>query len=101
MREFEFIANQIIDSSYDVHVEMGPGLLESVYQKCLIYELRLRGFSVQREVSIPLQYKGVSLDSEYRIDILVENQIIIELKLVQEILPIHKAQLLSYLDLAT
>ncbi len=79
---------------------MGPGLLESVYQQCLAKEFSLRGLDFQKEVSIPLVYKGFVLNKDYVIDILVENEIVLELKAVDSILPVHEAQLISYLKLA-
>ena len=79
---------------------MGPGLLESVYEMCLLKELQLRNISAESQVGIPLQFKGFDLLKEYKIDILVEKEIIIELKAVDTILPVHQAQLISYLKLA-
>lgn len=79
---------------------MGPGLLESVYEMCLLKELQLRKISVESQVGIPLQFKGFDLSKEFRIDILVENEIIIELKSVDTLLPVHQAQIISYLKLA-
>ncbi len=94
------ISKIIVDACYCVHKEMGPGLLESVYELCLIKELCIRGINVQSQVSIPLIYKGYELSKDFRIDILVENEIILELKAVDFIIPVHKAQLISYLKLA-
>jgi len=91
---------KILKASIDVHSEMGPGLLESIYQHCMIKELRLRGVAVDQNVPVPLSYKGEVLNKEYVIDLLVENEIVIELKAVDGILPVHEAQLLSYLKLA-
>ncbi len=90
----------IVDASYHVHREMGPGLLESVYEFCLFKELSLRNIKVENQVVIPLVYKGFELSKEFRIDILVENEIILELKSVESILPVHSAQIISYLKLA-
>jgi GxxExxY protein len=90
----------ILDSSIEVHRNLGPGLLESVYESCLCKEFDLRKISYQRQVSIPIKYKGELLDADYRIDILVENEIIIELKSVEIMHPVFKAQLLTYLKLA-
>lgn len=78
---------------------MGPGLLESVYVTCLCYELKKAGFKVEREKMVPLFYEGVRLDQSYRLDLLVEDKIIVEIKPVESLTPIHKAQLLSYLKL--
>ena len=79
---------------------MGPGLLESVYEMCLLRELQLRNISAESQVGIPLQFKGFDLFKEYKIDVLVENEIILELKSVDTILPVHQAQIISYLKLA-
>ena len=98
--QFDALSKSILDSSITVHREMGPGLLESVYQQCLTKELGLRGVSCQKEVPIPLVYKGFTLNKDYMIDILVENEIVLELKAVEIILPVHEAQLISYLKLA-
>jgi GxxExxY protein len=94
---FEMIAKQIFMASLDVHKEMGPGLLESVYELCLLKELSLRNIKAESQVSVPLIFKGYELSKEYRIDILVEDEKIIELKAVESLLPIHQAQLISYL----
>jgi len=98
--EYEHLSHEILDSSISVHKEMGPGLLESVYQYCLVEELRSRDVFVEEQVSVPLFYKGRLLDKDFRIDILVAKEIIIELKAVECILPVHEAQIISYLKLA-
>jgi GxxExxY protein len=98
--ELNDITGHIITAAMKVHTVVGPGLLESVYQACLEHELRTNGLAVQREVPIPILYEGLQLESKYRIDMLVENKIIVELKCVDLLLPIHKAQLLTYLRLA-
>ncbi len=98
--ELNLISKQILDASVMVHKEMGPGLLESVYELCLINELLLRNLQVQNQVSIPLMYRGFELSKDFRIEILVENEIIIEVKSVETLLPVHKAQIISYLKLA-
>jgi len=90
----------ILDSSIEVHRNLGPGLLESVYEVCLCKELNLRDINLQRQVSLPVEYKNEKLDADFRIDVLVENEIIIELKAVEFLLPVHEAQLLTYLKLA-
>ena len=97
---YEFLARQILDASLEVHRTMGPGLLESVYEYCLWKELVLRNIFAERQVQVPLFYKGEGLGKDYRIDILVEKEIIIEIKAVEGILPVHEAQILSYLKLA-
>lgn len=94
------IGAEILDASVQVHKHMGPGLLESVYQACLAQELISRNMMIQEEVLIPLIYKGKQLHKTFKIDILVENQIILELKAIEAILPVHEAQIISYLKLA-
>jgi GxxExxY protein len=91
---------QIIGAGIEVHRVLGPGLLESAYEECLCHELNLRKLQFQRQVPLPVQYKEVNLDCGYRIDILVEDRVIVELKAVDVILPVHEAQLLTYLKLA-
>ena len=98
--EYNKLSKQILDASLTVHREMGPGLLESVYESCLLQELSLRNIKVKSQVFLPLFYKGVELKKDFRIDILVENKIIIELKAVDTIMPVHEAQIISYLKLA-
>jgi GxxExxY protein len=97
---FNTLSKEILDAAIAVHREMGPGLLESVYQQCLVKELSLRSIKLSTMVPIPLQYKGYTLNKDYVIDILVEDEIILELKSVEAILPVHEAQLISYLKLA-
>lgn len=94
------IAGQIVDSSIAVHRVLGPGLLESAYEACLVFELRDRGFRVDQQVALPVTYREVELDAGYRLDLVVENHVIVELKAVDELSPIHTAQLLSYLKLS-
>ena len=90
----------IIGASIDVHRELGPGLLESTYEACLAYELVQRGLKVERQKPLPVVYKGLKLDVGYRVDLLVEDRVIVELKAVDRLEPIHEAQLLSYLRLS-
>lgn len=90
---------KIIGCAIEVHKHLGPGLLESVYEKCLIHELSLRGFHCQSQQKIPIIYKDISLDAELRFDILIEDIIIVELKAIDGILPIHEAVLLTYLKM--
>ena len=90
---------KIIGCAIEVHKELGPGLLESVYHKCLLYELDQRGLKYVSEMKVPLKYKGIMLDTELRLDILVEEQIVVELKAVEEFHPIFDATLLSYMRL--
>ena len=90
----------IIAAAIDVHRALGPGLLESAYEQCLCHELQLRGSRFQRQVDLPLRYKGLKLDCGYKIDLLVNDEVILELKAVEKLLPVHQAQLLTYLRLA-
>ena len=95
--EYNNLSKEILDASMAVHKEMGPGLLESVYELCLMRELLARDISVRRQVTIPLFYKEVELEKEFKIDLLVENEIILEIKAVEVLLPVHSAQIISYL----
>lgn len=90
----------IVSSAIEVHRHLGPGLLESAYEECLCHELHLRGLSFQRQVPLPVVYKELSLDCRYLIDLMVEDQVVVELKSVEAILPVHQAQLLTYMKLA-
>jgi GxxExxY protein len=89
----------IIGAAIEVHKLLGPGLLESTYEECLCHELNLRNISFQRQVPLPVVYKGVNLDCGYRIDLLVKNEVVVELKAVENILPVHEAQALTYMRL--
>src|SRR5664279_766479 len=91
------ITHGIIAAAIEVHRHLGPGLLESAYQECVCYELSRMGLAFTREVHLPLSYKGLQLDCSYRIDLLVEDAVLVELKSIEQILPIHSAQLLTYL----
>jgi GxxExxY protein len=97
--DIEVVGKQIVDASIKVHRALGPGLLESAYQHCLAYELRKRGLRVECEVLLPVVYDGVQIDAGYRLDMLVEDCVIVENKAVQRLLPVHEAQLLTYLKL--
>lgn len=97
--KYNQLSKEILDASIDVHREMGPGLLESVYENCLMKELEFRGILAENQVRVPLIYKGFDLNKDYRIDILVEKKIIIELKAVEIVLPVHEAQIISHLKL--
>jgi GxxExxY protein len=94
------ITERIIGAALKVHSALGPGLLESAYEACLAFELAEGGFNVQRQKPLPLTYRGVGLDCGYRLDLLVEDAIIVEIKAVQSLAEIHRAQLLSYLKLS-
>ncbi|MBU2927507.1 MULTISPECIES: GxxExxY protein [Winogradskyella] len=96
---YDKITENIIGAAIEVHKTLGPGLLESAYQECLFYELKALGYSVQKEVSRPIIYKDIILDHGYRIDILVENKIVIELKTVEKFTDVHTAQILTYMKL--
>ena len=90
----------IIGAAIEVHRALGPGLLESAYEECLCHELYLRGLSFERQVALPVSYKGLQLDCGYKIDLIVEREVILELKALEAILPVHEAQLLTYLKLS-
>ena len=98
--DIEDVAHIIVDSAIKVHRALGPGLLESAYQVCLAYELRSAGLKVKCEVPLPVQYGEIRVDAGYRIDMLVNDCVVIENKAVERILPIHAAQLLTYLRLS-
>ena len=98
--ELEAKARAVVDAGFHVHREMGPGLLERVYESALVHELTSRGLSVQRQVLVPLHYKGIPLEDPLRLDLLVDGAIILEVKAVEAILAVHKAQLMSYLRLS-
>jgi GxxExxY protein len=97
--DIEAIAKDIVDAAIKVHRALGPGLLESAYQHCLAYELRKRGKKVFTEVSLPIYYEGQKIDAGYRIDMLIDDVIIVENKTLETILPIHEAQILTYMKL--
>ncbi len=89
----------IIGAAIEVHRHLGPGLLESAYEECLCHEFHLRGLSFKRQVELPIEYKGIKLDCGYKIDLVAQDMVILELKSVEKLLPIHEAQLLTYLRL--
>jgi GxxExxY protein len=93
-------SGKVIELAIEVHRELGPGLLESAYEECLCYELSQAGLSFQRQLPLPVRYKQVRLDCGYKIDVVVEQKLILELKTVEKLLPIHEAQLLTYLKLS-
>ncbi len=99
IRERSPITDRIIGCAIEVHRALGPGLLESAYEECLCYELKRNGLHYERQVPLPVTYKEVELDCAYRMDIVVEESVIVELKTVDALLPIHDAQLLTYLKL--
>lgn len=98
--DYNKITSQIIESAIEVHKELGPGLLESVYEVCLVSAMKEKGLYVQKQVALPVHYKGEALDKEFVIDVLVNDLIVLELKSVEAILPIHEAQLVTYLKLS-
>lgn len=98
--ELNQITHEILDSAYKVHSALGPGLLESSYQACLVYELRKKGLKVEIEKPLPLIYEEIKLECGYRIDILVENKVVVELKTVDNFVDVHVAQVLTYLKLS-
>ena len=93
------IGDAIIASAMKAHSILGPGLLESAYEACLAYELEKRHLSVRRQASIPIRYQDLTIDNGYRVDIIVADRVVVELKAIEAILPVHRAQLLSYLRL--
>jgi GxxExxY protein len=98
--ELEKIAAEIVDGSIRVHSELGPGLLENSYEICLFHELTQRGLHVERQVELPIHYRNVRLDAGYRLDLLIENSVIVEIKAVDRLLAVHTAQVLTYLKLS-
>ena len=94
------ISGEIVNAVFKVHSVLGPGLLESAYEACLKHELLKRGLKVASQVMLPVQYDGVAIDAGYRIDLLVEDAVVIELKAIEKVVPIHEAQLLTYLKLS-
>jgi GxxExxY protein len=98
--EVDEVARQVVDAAFAVHTTLGPGLLESVYEICLAHELAKRGLKVERQVSLPLVYDKVRLDAGLRLDMLVADRVLLELKAVEAIMPIHLAQVLTYLKLS-
>ena len=98
--EFDLLSNRVIGCAIEVHRVLGPGLLESTYQRCLAHELECNGLSFVSEHPLPVEYKGLSFDCGYRVDLLVEDKLIVELKSVEHIQPVHEAQLLTYMKLA-
>jgi GxxExxY protein len=95
--EFDKVSREIIGAAIEVHKVLGPGLLESAYEKCLVYEIARKGLSFERQKAIPVIYKEVFIDCGYRLDLLVENKIIVELKTVEFLNPVHEAQILTYM----
>jgi GxxExxY protein len=93
-------ARQIVDAAFAVHSALGPGLLESVYEQCLVHELTSRDQKIARQVTLPIQYRGMTIEAGLRLDMLVNELVIVEVKAIERLLPVHEAQLLTYLKLA-
>ena len=100
MEEHNILAKNVVDAAYQIHIQMGPGLLESVYEKIMAYELRERGILVDQQIAIPIEYNGVELDAGFRADLVVDGKVIVELKALEHVADIHKKQLLTYLRLS-
>jgi GxxExxY protein len=100
MNTIDLIAKDVVDAAYKIHTKLGPGLLESAYEACLAYELTKRGYQVERQKPQPVIYDGLEIEVGYRLDILVNGEVILELKSVEQVLPIHHAQLMTYLKLS-
>jgi len=98
--KFDQLSNQVIGCALEVHRYLGPGLLESTYEQCLAHELKIMGIPFELQYPVPVEYKGIKLNCGYRIDMLIDNAIVVELKSVEKILPIHQAQLLTYMKLS-
>jgi len=98
--EYKALTERIIGAAIQVHRELGPGILESAYEACLAYELKQRGMKVESQKALPLKYRDVVLDCGYRVDLLVDERVIVEIKVLEALQPVHKAQLLSYLRLS-
>ncbi|HEX9812942.1 MAG TPA: GxxExxY protein [Burkholderiales bacterium] len=100
MMDENALSSEVIGAAIEVHRHLGPGLLESIYRDCLVHELRLRGFQVAQEVTLPVTYKGREFSAAYRADVVVEDRLVVELKAVEIVLPVFSAQLLSYLRIS-
>lgn len=97
--ELDVLARQVVDAAFHVHQALGPGLLESAYEVCPCHELARRELKFERQVSVPVEYEGIKLDAGFRIDVLVDQRLIVEIKAVESLLPLHRAQLMTYLRL--
>lgn len=100
MLVYEELTEQVIGAAIEVHRHLGPGLLESVYEECLCHELSLRGLEFMRQVDLPITYKGVALNAGLRMDLVVDRKLVVELKSVDKLAPVHQAQLLTYMRLS-
>ncbi|HEY2328388.1 MAG TPA: GxxExxY protein [Verrucomicrobiae bacterium] len=99
-QSFNELTERVIGACIEIHRALGPGLLESAYEECLCHELSLAGINFERQKALPVHYKGVNLDCGYRLDLVIEQKVVVELKAVESLLPIHEAQLLTYLKLS-
>jgi GxxExxY protein len=97
--EVERLAKMAVDAAFALHTELGPGLLEAAYEGCFVYEMDLRGVKYQRQLPVPLNYKGKLIEVGFRADVVIEQKLLIELKAVEKVLPVHKAQVITYLKL--
>jgi len=97
---YEGLTEKIIACAIEVHRHLGPGLLESIYEECFCKELQLQGMVFDNQVTLPVEYKGLQLDCSYRMDVVVDRKVVVEIKCVEKILPVHEAQLLTYLKLS-
>lgn len=100
MNSLDKIASEIVDAAFKIHTKLGPGLLESAYEACMAHELVKRGFTVERQKPQPVNYDGIEIETGYRLDLLVGDSVIVELKAVEQLAPIHQAQLMTYLRLS-
>ena len=98
--ETDRVASQVVDAAYKIHSNLGPGLLETVYEACFVHELNRRGLKFERQVVLPVVYEGMRLDAGLRLDLIVENCVVVELKAVEQTQPVHAAQVLTYLKIA-
>jgi GxxExxY protein len=96
----EIVGRQVLDGAFKVHRALGPGLLESAYENCLAHELTLRGLQVRRQAALPIEYEGLRLESGYRLDLIVQDVVIVEVKAVEALSRLHEAQILTYLKLS-
>ena len=97
---YEELTDKIIRAAIEVHKILGPGLLESAYEECFVYELIKMGLNIKQQLLIPIKYKDIKLKTNYRLDLLVEDKVIVELKTVEKLMPVHEAQLITYLKLS-
>jgi GxxExxY protein len=100
MNTIDLIAKDVVDAAFKIHTKLGPGLLESAYEACLAHELTKRGYQIERQKPQPVIYDGLEIEVGYRLDVLVNGEVIVELKSVEQVLPIHHAQLMTYLKLS-